>query len=99
LISLEELAGTARRLNDDNAELYEELSRQANVNRTENDVAGFCLNVMGGKPSDLFTKALSKSLKIIDACLDNSNNSNTNRDETREQPQSPIMHLYNTMPS
>lgn len=44
--------------------MYEELSRQANLNQEKIDIQSFCLNVLGGNASDIVGKALSKAIKI-----------------------------------
>ena len=63
LLTLDELADTARKLDHADADLYQELARQANQNQGDFKVPNFILNVLGGKASDLISKALSKSLK------------------------------------
>lgn len=60
LVTLDELARTARRKEHSEASMYEELSRQANLNQEKIDIQSFCLNVLGGNASDIVGKALSK---------------------------------------
>lgn len=64
LVTLDELARTARRKGHSEASMYEELSRQANLNQEKIDIQSFCLNVLGGNASDIVGKALSKAIKI-----------------------------------
>ncbi|CAC5414983.1 unnamed protein product [Mytilus coruscus] len=63
LLSLDELAKKARRQNDDDAETFDELARQAQRHQGSINVATLTLNVLGGKASDLVGKAMGKCLK------------------------------------
>ncbi|CAC5408572.1 unnamed protein product [Mytilus coruscus] len=63
LLSLDELAKKARRQNDDDAETFDELARQAQKHQGSINVATLTLNVLGGKASDLVGKAMAKFLK------------------------------------
>lgn len=49
LLSLDELAKKARKQNDDDAETFDELSRQAQRHQESINVATLTLNVIGGK--------------------------------------------------
>lgn len=86
LVSLEELSKTGKRYNSSEATVYEELYRQANYNKDKIDLPSFTLSVLGGKASDLVTKALSKCIKDKPA-------SDAKKSDPVE-PQSPLMHLY-----
>lgn len=63
LLTLDELADKARLMNHKDADMYQELARQANMNQGKYNLPAFILNVLGGKASNLISKALSKSLK------------------------------------
>ncbi|CAC5396543.1 unnamed protein product [Mytilus coruscus] len=63
LLSLDELAKKARRQNDDDAETFDELARQAQRHQGSINVATLTLNVLGGKASDLVGKAMAKCFK------------------------------------
>ncbi|XP_063404459.1 uncharacterized protein LOC134687929 [Mytilus trossulus] len=63
LLTLEELAKAARRVNHDNADTFEELKREANRHQLKLYFSSLCLSVMGGKVADAITKAVSKYLK------------------------------------
>ena len=63
LLTLEELARVSRRQGHVDAELYEELARQAKVQQGQLDLAHFCLTTLSGKAGDVIIKALSKCLK------------------------------------
>ena len=63
LLTLEELARVSRRQGHVDAELFEELARQAKVQQGQLDLAHFCLTTLSGKAGDVITKALSKCLK------------------------------------
>ena len=63
LLTLDELADTARALDHEDADMYQDLARQANMNQGQFNIPTFILNVLGGKSSDLISKALTKSLK------------------------------------
>lgn len=47
LVLVEELATTARRMNSDDAAVFEELARQANCNKEKLDIPSFCLSALG----------------------------------------------------
>lgn len=48
LVLVEELASTARRrMNSDDAAVFEELARQANCNKEKLDIPSFCLSALG----------------------------------------------------
>ncbi|CAG2204836.1 unnamed protein product [Mytilus edulis] len=64
LLSLDELAKKARKQNDDDAETFDELSRQAQRHQGSINVATLTLNVIGGKASDLVEKAMAKCLMV-----------------------------------
>ncbi|XP_052090318.1 uncharacterized protein LOC127726986 [Mytilus californianus] len=63
LLSLDELAKKARRQNDDDAETFDELARQAQKHQGSINVATLTLNVLGGKASDLVGKVMAKCPK------------------------------------
>ena len=63
LLTLNELADSARGINHADADMYQELARQANLNQGTFNVPAFILNVLGGKASDLIIKTLSTSFK------------------------------------
>lgn len=63
LQSLQELATTAKRVNHSETAVYEETYRLAKINREKIDIPSFCLNVLGGKASDLVSKAMAKCFK------------------------------------
>ncbi|XP_062574215.1 uncharacterized protein LOC134236043 [Saccostrea cucullata] len=88
LVSLDELARITRRKGHDEASVFDELSRQANLNQDKIDVPNFCLSVLGGKASDIVGKALSKAIK---------SKPETKPSETEKTPtqtQSPLLNLY-----
>lgn len=74
LVLVEELASTARRMNSDDAAVFEELARQANCNKEKLDIPSFCLSALGdgGGATDVVGKALSKALNVKSECGDGS---------------------------
>ena len=63
LLTLEELAKHSRKADAEDAEVYEELARQAIRHQTKVDVTSLCLSVLGGRAADAISKAISKCLK------------------------------------
>lgn len=63
LLTVEELAKSARKVNHEEADTLEELARQANRHQKQLDISSLCLSVLGGKAEDAITKAISKCLK------------------------------------
>lgn len=63
---MEELAAKARSLGHEDAETFEELARQATRNQGRINIMSLALTVLGGKASDIITKALSKCMKEKD---------------------------------
>ena len=95
LLTLEELAKTARRGNHEEAEVFEELARQANRYQTKLDISNLCLQVLGGKAADAISKAITKCLKEKPESKPESKMSNV--DEQR-RPESPLSNLYPYQP-
>lgn len=94
LVLVEELASTARRINNDDAAVFEELARQANCNKEKLDIPSFCLSVLGGKATDVVGKALSKALKMKSECGESSL---MGKVQATHQ-QSPMLNLYSQPP-
>lgn len=90
LVTLDELARTARRKGHSEASMYEELSRQANLNQEKIDIQSFCLNVLGGNASDIVGKALSKAIKIKPEMK----STEVKKINIENQAQSPLLNLY-----
>jgi len=63
LLTVEELAKSARKVNHEEADTLEELARQANRHQKQLDISSLCLSVLGGQAADAITKAISKCLK------------------------------------
>jgi hypothetical protein len=63
LLTLRELAKHLRKADAEDAEVYEELARQAIRHQTKVDVTSLCLSVLGGRAADAISKAISKCLK------------------------------------
>ena len=63
LLTLKELANYARKADAEDAEVYEELARQAIRNQIKVDVTCLCLSVLGGRAAGAISKAISKCLK------------------------------------
>ena len=61
LLTLEELAKHSRKADAEDAEVYEDLARQAIRHQTKVDVTS--LFVLGGRAADAISKAISKCLK------------------------------------
>ena len=58
LLTLEELAKHARKADAEDAEVYEELARQAIKQQTKVDVTSLCLSLLGGRAADAISKAM-----------------------------------------
>lgn len=93
LVLVEELASTARKMNSDDAAIFEELARQANCNKEKLDIPSFCLSVLGGKATDVVGKALSKALKVKSECGESSV-----LGKVQATHQSPMLNLYSQPP-
>ena len=63
LLTLRELAKHLRKADAEDAEVYEELARQAIRHQTKVEVTSLCLSVLGGRAADAISKAISKCLK------------------------------------
>lgn len=90
LVTLDELARTARRKGHSEASMYEELSPQANLNQEKIDIQSFCLNVLGGNASDIVGKALSKAIKIKPEMK----STEMEKINFENQAHSPLLNLY-----
>ncbi|XP_061169412.1 uncharacterized protein LOC133178716 [Saccostrea echinata] len=89
LVCIEELARTARKSNYEEAAVFEELSRQANCNKDKLDIPSFCMTVLGGKATDVVSKALAKALKV----KSESGEGGCQEKVSETQHQSPLMNL------
>ena len=87
LLSLDELAKTARSAQVEEADIYEELYRQASRNQGQINLVNLVLSVMGGKASDVVAKALSK-------CRKEQEDSKELANKTEKQANSPLQNLY-----
>lgn len=63
LLTLKELSKHARKADAEDADVYEELAREAIRHKTKVDVTSLCLSVLGGRAADAISKAISKCLK------------------------------------
>lgn len=66
LLTLDELAKKAQAIDHEDADMFDELARQAARNQGKVNIVSLALNVLGGKASDLVSKALSKCMKESD---------------------------------
>ena len=90
LLTLDELAKMARKIEHDEAEMFEELCRQANRYQSKLQIANLCLSVLGGKVADTISKALSKCLKEkTEVRVDNKTAT-----DAQKRPESPLNNLY-----
>lgn len=85
---MEELAAKARSLGHEDAETFEELARQATRNQGRINIMSLALTVLGGKASDIITKALSKCMKEKDQEKEEA------PQNKRHEWQSPLSSLY-----
>ena len=93
LLTLDELTRAARRADDIEADLFEELARQANRHQEKINLSNLCLSVMGGKAADAISKAMVKCLK---EGQDSKETTPPKSSKTREQT-SPMNNLYPQM--
>lgn len=63
LLTLDEPSKAARKLNHEEADMFEELYRQANRYQSKLQISNLCLSVLDGKVADAISKAISKCLK------------------------------------
>ncbi|XP_052716245.1 uncharacterized protein LOC128188950 isoform X2 [Crassostrea angulata] len=96
LLTLDELAKAARKLNHEEADMFEELYRQANRYQSKLQISNLCLSVLGGKVADAISKAISKCLKDKPETKAESKNEYV---ETQKRPESPLNGLYPCQPS
>ncbi|CAC5368150.1 unnamed protein product [Mytilus coruscus] len=90
LLTLDELAKFSKKLDHDDADVHEELTRQANRHYSKLDISSLCLSVLGGKAVDTITKAISKCLKEKQS--DNKNDGKTVQcgDSAPKREESPL---------
>lgn len=98
LLTLDELSKAARKLNHEEADMFEELYRQANRYQSKLQISNLCLSVLGGKVADAISKAISKCLKDKPETKAESKNEYV---ETQKRPESPLNGLlvYPCQPS
>ena len=63
LLNLDHLARVARKQGHHDAEMFDELARQASHHQGRIDMANLVLSVLGGRASDAISKALAKCMK------------------------------------
>lgn len=63
LLPIDELADTARKVNHKEADIFEELIKQAKRLQTKLDISNLCLSVLVGKDADAIGKAITKCMK------------------------------------
>lgn len=91
LLTLDELAKVARKLNHEEADMFEELYRQANRYQSKLQISNLCLSVLGGKVADAISKAISKCLKEKP---ETKAESKIEHVEIQKRPESPLNGLY-----
>jgi hypothetical protein len=93
LLTLEELAKHARKADAEDAEVYEEIARQAIKQQTKVDVTSLCLSLLGGRAPDAISKAISKCLKEK---VESRNGDNCSKPEKNapDPENSPLHNLY-----
>lgn len=96
LLTLDELSKAARKLNHEEADMFEELYRQANRYQSKLQISNLCWSVLGGKVADAISKAISKCLKDKPETKAESKNEYV---ETQKRPESPLNGLYPCQPS
>lgn len=96
LLTLDELSKAARKLNHEEADMFEELYRQANRYQSKLQISNLCLSVLGGKVADAISKAISKCLKDKPETKAESKNEYV---KTQKRPESPLDGLYPCQPS
>ncbi|XP_076072272.1 uncharacterized protein LOC143044226 [Mytilus galloprovincialis] len=94
LLTLDELAKFSKKLDHDDADVYEELARQANRHYSKLDISSLCLSVLGGKAVDTITKAISKCLKEKQSENKNDGNAAQGSDNAPKREESPLSNLY-----
>lgn len=63
LLTVEDLTRVARQVSHEDAETFEELSRQATRYQAKLDISSLYLSVLGGKAADAVSKAVAKCFK------------------------------------
>lgn len=66
LLTVEDLAKEARKVSHEDAETFEELSRQAIWYQAKLDISSLCLSVLGGNAADAISKAVENLFKRIE---------------------------------
>ena len=97
LLTVEELARTARRTSHADADTFEELSRQALKHQASINISSLILSVVGSKASDVVVKALAKCVKEKQIESKISDRKLANNAVTKETS-SPLANLYSQMP-
>lgn len=97
LLTLDELSKVARKTCHEEADMFEELARQANRYSSKLDISGLCLSVLGGKASDAVSKAVSKYMKGKQQ-NEQSENKDKKNDAVQKREESPLVNLYPPIP-
>lgn len=63
LLTVEDMAKVTGKVSHEDAETFEDLSRQATRYQAKLNISSLCLSVLGGKAADAISKAVAKSLK------------------------------------
>ena len=97
LLTVEELAQTARRTSHADADMFEELSRQALKHQSSINISSLILSVVGSKASDVVVKALAKCVKEkqIESKINDKNSVNNG---VAKETSSRLANLYPPMP-
>lgn len=59
LLTVEDMAKVTRKVSHEDAETFEDLSRQATRYQAKLNISSLCLSVLGGKAADAISKAVS----------------------------------------
>lgn len=62
-LTVEDMAKVTRKVSHEDAETFEDLSRQATRYQAKLNISSLFLSVLGGKAADAISKAVAKSLK------------------------------------
>lgn len=98
LLALDELARKAKSVDHEDSDIFEELLREASRNQGKINIVTLSLNVLGGKASDLISKALSKCLKDSEQKSQDSDLKQHNETQMRTGMVSPLANIYGQMP-
>lgn len=93
-LTVEDMAKVTRKVSHEDAETFEDLSRQVTRYQAKLNISSLFLSVLGGKAADAISKAVAKSLKENNDVGNESKIEGGSMFKRDEVPLSPLSNLY-----